>query len=47
MLDRERNEAARVRLKEVAARLGAGGASRRTATAILGALRKWKNQTDA
>jgi lipid-A-disaccharide synthase len=38
LLDRERNEAARVQLKEVSARLGAGGASQRAARAILARL---------
>jgi lipid-A-disaccharide synthase len=42
LLERERNEAARAELKEVAARLGSGGASRRAASAILGALRRWR-----
>jgi lipid-A-disaccharide synthase len=38
LLNRERNEAARARLKEAAARLGEGGASHRAARAILNAL---------
>jgi lipid-A-disaccharide synthase len=42
LLNRERNEAARAKLKEAAARLGTGGASRRAALAILNALRKWR-----
>lgn len=40
LLNRERNEAARARLKEAAARLGTGGASHRAARAILKALPK-------
>lgn len=42
LLNRERNEAARARLKEAAARLGTGGASHRAARAVLKALREWK-----
>ncbi|HEX8923028.1 MAG TPA: hypothetical protein VF766_16250, partial [Pyrinomonadaceae bacterium] len=42
LLNRERNETARARLKEAAARLGDAGASRRAARAILDALREWK-----
>lgn len=42
LLNRERNEAARARLKEAAAPLGTGGASHRAARAILKALREWK-----
>jgi lipid-A-disaccharide synthase len=42
LLNRERNEAARARLKAAAARLGTGGASHRAARAILKALREWK-----
>lgn len=42
LLDRERNETARARLKEAAARLGTGGASRRAARAVLKAVRDWK-----
>ena len=42
LLDRERNEAARDELKEAAARLGTGGASRRAAQAVLKALHVWK-----
>lgn len=41
LLNRERNEAARARLKEATARLGEAGASRRAARAILDALRQW------
>ncbi|MBA2732195.1 MAG: lipid-A-disaccharide synthase [Acidobacteria bacterium] len=43
LLDRERNETARTRLKEAAARLGTGGASHRAARAILKALREWSS----
>lgn len=43
LLDKERNAAVRARLKETAARLGAGGASKRAADAVLSAMRKWKN----
>jgi lipid-A-disaccharide synthase len=42
LLNRERNAAARQRLKEAAARLGTGGASQRAARAILKALDEWK-----
>ena len=41
LLERERNEEVRARLKEAAARLGAGGASRRAAQTILSAIRDW------
>jgi lipid-A-disaccharide synthase len=43
LLDRERNETARARLKQAAARLGTGGASKRAAHAILKAIRDWKS----
>jgi lipid-A-disaccharide synthase len=43
LLNTERNEAVRARLKEAAARLGAGGASNRAARAILKALGEWKS----
>ena len=43
LLDRERNEEARVRLKQAAAHLGAGGASKRAARAIIKAIRDWKS----
>jgi lipid-A-disaccharide synthase len=42
LLNQERNEAARARLKEAAARLGTGGASHRAAHAITKALHRWK-----
>ena len=42
LLDAERNQALRVQLKKVAARLGPGGASRRAAEKVLEALRQWK-----
>jgi lipid-A-disaccharide synthase len=42
LLDRERNETARARLKEATARLGTGGASGRAAHVILKAIRDWK-----
>jgi lipid-A-disaccharide synthase len=42
LLNQERNEAARARLKAAAARLGTGGASHRVAQAITKALRQWK-----
>jgi lipid-A-disaccharide synthase len=42
LLNSEGNETARARLKEAAARLGSGGASRRAASAILNALREWR-----
>jgi lipid-A-disaccharide synthase len=45
LLDKERNEAARARLKEAAARLGPGGASRRAAHAVLEALHEWQQGT--
>ena len=41
LLERERNETARVRLKEAAARLGQGGASHRAAKEILTAVQSW------
>ena len=40
LLDRERNEEARARLKEAAARLGPGGASKRAAEEVLNFLRR-------
>jgi lipid-A-disaccharide synthase len=46
LLEPERSEAARVQLREVSARLGAGGASQRAASAILDALRRWKQFGD-
>jgi lipid-A-disaccharide synthase len=42
LLNRERNETARSRLKEATARLGEAGASGRAARAVLDALREWK-----
>ncbi|HEX8847374.1 MAG TPA: lipid-A-disaccharide synthase [Pyrinomonadaceae bacterium] len=42
LLDRERNEEARAQLKEAAARLGAGAASKRAAQAILKAINEWR-----
>jgi lipid-A-disaccharide synthase len=42
LLDKERNQAMRTQLNEVAARLGDGGASRRAAERVLEALREWK-----
>ncbi|HYE66735.1 MAG TPA: lipid-A-disaccharide synthase [Pyrinomonadaceae bacterium] len=42
LLDHDRNLAMRARMREVAARLGAGGASRRAAAMILKAVREWK-----
>jgi lipid-A-disaccharide synthase len=42
LLNKERNEDARARLKEATARLGTGGASHRAARVILKALREWK-----
>jgi lipid-A-disaccharide synthase len=42
LLNRERNETARTRLKEAAARLGEAGASGRAARATLEALRQWR-----
>ncbi|MDX6696049.1 MAG: lipid-A-disaccharide synthase [Blastocatellia bacterium] len=42
LLDAERNGAARARLREIAASLGEGGASRRAAQTILKAIRDWK-----
>jgi lipid-A-disaccharide synthase len=44
LLDRERNRAARARLREVSARLGAGGASKRAAEIILRAVERFKGQ---
>jgi lipid-A-disaccharide synthase len=41
LLDQEQNEAARVKLKDAAARLGAGGASQRAAATILRAINSW------
>ena len=41
LLDESRNEDARLRLREVADRLGEGGASERAAVCILEALRDW------
>jgi lipid-A-disaccharide synthase len=41
LLNRERNETVRARLKEATARLGEGGASSRAAKAILKALQEW------
>jgi lipid-A-disaccharide synthase len=42
LLERERNETARARLKQAAARLGSGGASARAAKAILQAVNSWR-----
>jgi len=42
LLNRERNEEVRAKLKEATARLGEEGASRRAAQAILSALRGWQ-----
>lgn len=42
LLERERNETTRARLKQAAARLGTGGASRRAARAILKTIRDWR-----
>jgi lipid-A-disaccharide synthase len=42
LLDKDRNQAMRTQLHEVAARLGNGGASRRAAKRVLEALREWK-----
>jgi lipid-A-disaccharide synthase len=42
LLDREQNEAARLKLKDATARLGTGGASQRAARAILTAINGWK-----
>jgi lipid-A-disaccharide synthase len=42
LLDKDQNEAARVRLKEAASRLGTGGASRRAARAVLQKLHEWE-----
>src|ERR1044071_1770599 len=41
LLNRERNQVVRLRLKEAAARLGTGGASHRAARSVLKALREW------
>jgi lipid-A-disaccharide synthase len=41
LMNRERNETARARLKEATARLGEAGASTRAARAVLDALREW------
>jgi lipid-A-disaccharide synthase len=43
LLEREGNETARARLKQAAARLGTGGASKRAARAIHQAIRDWKS----
>ncbi len=43
LLDRERNEAARERLREVAEQLGEGGASHRAADCIVEALHEWRH----
>ncbi|MGH9871927.1 MAG: lipid-A-disaccharide synthase [Pyrinomonadaceae bacterium] len=42
ILDKERNEDARKRLREVADQLGEGGASQRAAECVLEALREWR-----
>ena len=42
LLDPEHNATTRARLREITARLGAGGASARAADAVLRALRAWK-----
>ncbi len=42
LLDRQRNEALRMRLREATAKLGAGGASLRAADAILGKVQEWR-----
>ncbi|MBV8857358.1 MAG: lipid-A-disaccharide synthase [Acidobacteria bacterium] len=44
LLDPEKNRDVRARLREAAARLGEGGASRRAAEAVLAALRRWKEE---
>jgi lipid-A-disaccharide synthase len=44
LLDQERNRAARARLREVSARLGAGGASKRAAEIILRAVERFKDE---
>ena len=41
LLDEQRNEDVRARLREVAQQLGEGGASERAANAVLVALREW------
>jgi lipid-A-disaccharide synthase len=46
LLDRERNEEARERLKQAASRLGTGGASARAAHAILQAIKRWEQMKD-
>jgi lipid-A-disaccharide synthase len=45
LLDQERNRHARARLREVAAKLGAGGASTRAAESILRAVEKFKSES--
>jgi lipid-A-disaccharide synthase len=45
LLEPETNARVRARLREVAARLGEGGASRRAADAVLRAVREWKRAT--
>ncbi|HEY0405790.1 MAG TPA: lipid-A-disaccharide synthase [Pyrinomonadaceae bacterium] len=45
LLDPERNGAARAQLREIAASLGAGGASQRAAQTILTAIHDWKEPT--
>ena len=47
LLEPENNARARSRLREAAARLGEGGASRRAADAVLRALRGWKDEPHA
>jgi lipid A disaccharide synthetase len=42
LLDKERNEDARARLRYVADELGEGGASERAAERVLDALQEWK-----
>lgn len=42
LLDQKRNEAMRAQLREVTAKLGAGGASLRATEAILGKVREWR-----
>src|SRR5215207_6272123 len=44
LLDPAHNAEVRARLREATARLGAGGASRRAAEAVLRALRRWKEE---
>ncbi|MFN2452738.1 MAG: lipid-A-disaccharide synthase [Pyrinomonadaceae bacterium] len=46
LLDPLRNQTARAQLRTATARLGAGGASERTADAVLHALRTWKTEAD-